>query len=338
MTGKPSREVFADSRKVSRFLAKSDPLDILAIELGPRFLEYRRRWDLAKSFKEIPPFPLHVDYELRRACDLKCPMCLMGEVGPSAAELSPLLAESLIEEGAAAGQMAMGFGGLWEPLTSPHIPRLVAFGRSKGLLDAMVNTSGLRLSPSLSSDLIDSGLTRLMISLDAATKETYALMRPGSDFDKVVENIEALLAARKKKKRRLPLVRLSFCLTSLNEKELAPFIERWEGKADFISVQSYGHFGSGARPLFPKTSSLPAPSGRCAQPFKRLMVLHDRTVLPCCDLSGLSLKIGSVPESELSSLWHGPEIKELRSKLILGGQALPPACAKCQGKYRPAET
>lgn len=340
----PLGEVFADSRKVSRFFARRDPHEILAEELGPSFGAYRARWERARTFKEIPPFPLHVDYELKRQCDLRCPMCLMGrlpENGAKAAdaaapkELSAPAVIDLIDQGAAAGQMAMGFGGLWEPLTSPAIPALVAHGRGKGLVDAMFNTNGLRLSPEVSSDLIRAGLTRLMVSLDAATEATYNLMRPGSDFRRVTFNVNELLAIRARKKSRLPLVRLSFCLTSLNEAELPAFVRLWEGKADFISVQRYGNFGGGPSGLFPKEPPLPAPSGRCAQPFKRLSVLHDGSVLPCCDLSGLSLSLGSALEGGLGPIWRGDGLRSLRESLLAGGDALPPACRRCQEKFGP---
>ena len=328
-------EVFTDSRQVSRFLAKADPLAVLAAELGRPFEDYRRRWDRAKTFIETPPFPLHVDYELKRECDLKCPMCLTGRMENTPGELSLELVKNLIDQGAALGQAAMGFGGLWEPLASPHIPELGAHGRFRGLVDVMFNTNGLRLAPKVSEDLIGAGLTRIMISLDAATEATYRLMRPGSDFGLVVSNIEELLAARARKRRRLPLVRLSFCLTRLNESELPAFKARWENKADFLSIQSYGNFSEKGPNLFPKASPVSPPSGRCAQPFKRLSVLHDGAVTPCCDLSGLKLAIGRVPD--LASIWNGDAIKTLRSKLLESGDALPPECRRCQAKFQPSE-
>lgn len=34
------------------------------------------------------------------------------------------------------------------------------------------------------------GLTHIMISLDAATPETYSVIRVGGDYEKVVKNIE----------------------------------------------------------------------------------------------------------------------------------------------------
>jgi radical SAM protein with 4Fe4S-binding SPASM domain len=331
---------FADSLKVSKFLRKngSDPLGILAEELGDPFLDYRASWERARTFKELPSFPLHVDYELLSGCNLRCPMCVMGgssgkEAPGEGSRLSLSRVKALIDEGAELGQRALGFGGLWEPLLSGDIPEIVSYGREKGLIDLMMNTNGTLLSPELGGELIESGLTRLMISLDAATKDTYELMRPGGDFEETEANILRFLEIRGKK--RLPLLRLSFCLTKLNEKELIPFLEKWENKADFFSIQSYGAFSGASEGLFPELPFGSPPEGRCAQPFKRLSIRHDGSVLPCCDLSALGLSVGRIENSSLKSVWDGEKISSLREAILRGEEDyLPLVCRECKSKYR----
>jgi MoaA/NifB/PqqE/SkfB family radical SAM enzyme len=248
--------------------------------------------------------------------------------------LSVTRIKELIDEGTQYGQASMGFGGLWEPLMSNDLPELIAYGREKGLVEAMFNTNGLLLTKNVSRDLIQAGLTRLMVSLDAVSPQTYAQMRPGSDLNQVEDNILNFIAQRQKAKSRLPLLRLSFCLTKINQSELLPFLTRWETKVDFFSLQSYGRFDDKAPALFPDDSAYTAkPSGRCAQPFKRLLVRHDSQVLPCCDLSGLSLTLGHESQG-LRQIWNAPPISKLRDKLKNSPLAdLPAACQKCQSKF-----
>ncbi|MDR0356115.1 MAG: radical SAM protein [Deltaproteobacteria bacterium] len=355
-------EVFHDSRAVSKFLAEKDPTAILSAELGPKFDQYRHAWDLAKRNLAVPPFPLHVDYEIKSLCNLRCPMCPMAlspaspapvptteakdsEANPSLEtkagtktppprqRLSRAEVEALIDEGVESGQASMGFGGLWEPLLCADLPALVAYGRRAGLVEAMFNTNGYHLTRRTSRELVEAGLTRLMVSLDAVDKKTYEQMRPGSDLDRVEENILVFLEERAKARSPLPLLRLSFCLTSLNERELPAFLERWSDKADFFSLQSYGRFSEDAPALFPsQTAQSPPPPGFCAQPFKRLLVRHDGQVLPCCDLSGLSLALGEARKG-LAAVWNGEKLNELRAQLR--SLSLPPACRACQSKYKP---
>ena len=331
---------YADTRRISRFLAaQADPETVLNEELGPAWAEYRLRWERARTFQELPPFPLHVDYEMKFACPLRCPMCLMSldetgrrRYGDPGRELAPQTVMDLVAEGAALGQKALGFGGLWEPLLAPDLPEITAFARSRGLLDVMFNTNGLLLTEKTARALISSGLTRLMVSLDADSRATYDLMRPGSDFALVVANIENFLDLRKKMGRRLPLVRLSFCLTSINEAELEPFLARWSGRADFVSVQAYGRYPTPGAPAWPRNA--PLPEGLCAQPFKRLLVRHNGTVSPCCDASGALLSVGRLAGRSLAEIWQGPELAELRRNLR-AGQPPAAACGPCQAKFSP---
>lgn len=337
--GEPFR--YTDSRRVSRLISdRVDPHAVLAAEIGPVYAEYRREWELARDFGVIPPFPLHVDYEMKFRCNLRCPMCLMSlpplervRYGRADLELSPETVLELLAEGVAGGQRAMGFGGLWEPLLSPDLPEITARARAMGLVDVMFNTNGLLLTESVGRALMKAGLTRLMISLDADTPQTYARMRAGSDFETVSANIREFLALRKRLGRVLPLVRLSFCRTALNEHELLPFLERWHGAADFFSIQAYGRYETTAPPDFPARRPVPPPAGRCAQPDKRLLVRHNGRVMPCCDASGALLTVGDIHKNTLTEIWRGPELAELRKTFADGDRGLTEACRSCQTKF-----
>jgi radical SAM protein with 4Fe4S-binding SPASM domain len=227
--------------------------------------------------------------------------------------------------------MALGFGGLWEPLLLRELPDVVAHGRERGIVDALLSTNGSLLTRELSADLIEAGLTRLMVSLDALTAPTYALVRKGGDLGVVERNVLGFLEERERRGRRLPLLRLSFMETSLNEGELPGFLGRWADAADFFSVQRYGFYpGNGRLPLFPGGDKGPVP-GPCAQPFKRLLVRHDGDVLPCCDLSAVGMPVGNIYASSLGEIWEGESIRSLRDAIRKGEPPL--TCLRCWAKY-----
>lgn len=333
---------YTDSRRVSRLVAdRVDPQAALTAEIGPAFADYRRQWEAARDFRQQPAFPLQVDYEMRFQCNLRCPMCLMSLIpaernrhGDQTKNLNPQVVRDLIDQGAEQGQRALGFGGLWEPLLEPQLPELAAHARARGLVDVMFNTNGLLLTEKTGRALIEAGLTRLMISLDAATEATYNKMRAGSDFETVTANIENFLALRRRLGRTLPLVRLSFCRTALNDHELEAFVDRWHGRVDFFSIQSYGRYESADPPDFPRSRTVPPPPGRCAQPHKRLLVRHNGLVLPCCDASGLELVMGDIHQQSLAEIWAGEKLAELRQALSrndFNGSAS--VCLACQTKF-----
>jgi radical SAM protein with 4Fe4S-binding SPASM domain len=242
----------------------------------------------------------------------------------------------IISEGAARGQRALGFGGLWEPLMFRGLPEVVSFARERGIIDLILSTNGSLLTRELSRELIAAGLTRLMVSLDAAGAETYRLMRPGGELAPVEENIRVFLEERKRSGKRLPLLRLSFLVTSLNEAELPAFASRWRGLADYFSVQRYGFYrGKSRLALFPQRGvSPPAKFAVCEQPFKRMSVRHNGDAVLCCDLSGAGMPAGNIRSSSLAEIWGGPFAASLRESLK-SRKTLNSVCRACQSKYAP---
>ena len=339
----------ADSRGISRLVAAGgDPHGAIAAEIGPAYWLYRAAWDKARQFELRLPFPLHVDYELSFRCNLRCPICIMSlpreernRWGDGGQTLSFQVLRRLLDEGAAKGQAAVGLNGICEPLLTPEIPEIVAYARSVGMLDVMFNTNGLLLDEAVSIRLIEAGLTRLMISLDAATPETYRRIRIGSSYRTVAENVRRFVEIRNGLGRVLPQVRLSFCVTSINEHEIEEFRRQWTGVVDFFSIQQYGNtfegeFARAREYLFPQHHPYqPGENPRCAQPWKRVMVRHNGDVMPCCDASGLHLVIGNIHQDSLESIWQGQAAETLRQMHRRGDYRDHPICRGCMTKWGP---
>jgi len=336
-----------DTRRISRLISdKGDPNQIIAAEIGPAYLEYRHRWDLARTFQLRPPFPIHVDYELIYRCNLRCPICIMSlpreerlRWGNPFKKLEPAIVKDLLDEGAAKGQAAVGLNGICEPLLADDLPEIVRYARRAGMVDVMFNTNGLLLEEDISRELIRAGLTRIMISLDAATGKTYRRIRIGSDFNRVNENVKRFVRLRREMGARLPIVRVSFCVTSLNEHELDRFVENWSPIVDFISIQQYGNTFEGKHAddrsrLFPRHHRYdPGGSLRCGQPWKRAMVRHNGDVVPCCDASGLGLVIGNIYENSLENIWRSSKAEGIRQMHRQGLFFDHPICGPCMTKW-----
>lgn len=58
-----------------------------------------------------------------------------------------------------------------------------------GISDIVINTSGIKYSPAISKGL-EQGKVKILISLDAGTKETHKRLKLVDSFDDVVENLE----------------------------------------------------------------------------------------------------------------------------------------------------
>jgi radical SAM protein with 4Fe4S-binding SPASM domain len=338
-----------DSRHVSRLISpKADPNAIIAAQVGPGYWDYRRRWDLARTFQERPDFPIQVDYELFYRCNLRCPICLMSlpaeekaRWGDPSVSLDIGVIKKLLDEGAAQGQVAVGLNGICEPLLSPDLVEIIRYAKSLGMLDIMFNTNGLLLDETISRALVTSGLTRLMISIDAVNQDTYAQIRVGSDLNIVTKNVKRFIRLRNRMGLTLPIVRVSFCVTRMNEHELDDFMAAWSEVADFFSIQHYGNTFDGEYALdrsrlFPKHHRYdPGPAPRCGQPWKRVMIRHNGDVIPCCDASGLDLVIGNIHQHSLSEIWRGPQAESIRRLHQEGRYQEHPVCRACMTKWGP---
>ena len=99
-------------------------------------------------------------------------------------------------------------------------------------MDIMINTNGSPLTARRSQQLLDSGLTRLRFSLDAATPETYKKVRVGSlPLEKIIKNIETFLELKEKGNYKLPVTGVSMCVMKGNQHEVKLFEDFWIDKA-----------------------------------------------------------------------------------------------------------
>jgi molybdenum cofactor biosynthesis enzyme MoaA len=156
--------------------AVADPEARLSAMLGPRFAAYRRAFAAAEAGLR-PSAPLHLDIDVTTICQLACPMCPTGGAdGLHFPGLGLVMGEGLyqtaLREAAELGVPSIRLGMTGEPLLIPDIDRWVAEARAAGMIDIGLITNGQSLTDEMALRLIMAGLTRLMISVDAATAAT----------------------------------------------------------------------------------------------------------------------------------------------------------------------
>jgi MoaA/NifB/PqqE/SkfB family radical SAM enzyme len=194
-------------------------------------------------------------------------------------------------------------------------------------MDIRLGTNGLLLVGDKIRALIDSGLTRLEISMDAARPATYRAIR-GGRLEKLERAVEEFLEIRQKSGGSSPLLRLSFLKLDLNRQELGAFLARWADRVDLIAVQE---------PIWFPGSRWPRPTRRgrplapvCAQSWQRLAVMQDGRIWPCCSWYGEGLTNLNSNETDLASAWISPELLALRRRLAGPEEEYPASCRACE--------
>ena len=212
-----------------------------------------------------------------------------------------------------------------------------------GVLDIYLSTNGSLLKGSIVEKLIFSGLTRIQVSIDAYTKQTFDKIRQGGNFDEVVENTLNFINKKKELKLELPTVRVNFVKTELNKHEYSSFIDFWSDKADCIGVQNIVNI------INPTKSNKNFVSFNCAQPFYHLTLRYDGSILPCCTFFGAKLPIAKIktdnqvskeknlndtnfdklPTQSIIEAWNNSEINEIRDLHLKGEYYKNKFCNEC---------
>jgi radical SAM protein with 4Fe4S-binding SPASM domain len=318
---------------------KKDIYKILSKEVSSRIKEYRKKWDQAGRGKIELDFPLHLNFELKIGCNLKCPSCLCSlpfKDWPYEVDIKKEIKFDkfckVIDEGARYGLPSIELNGVNEPFLYNKIVKCIEYASKKGILQISLHTNALLLTEKLSRQLIKSGLTNISFSLDAFYKDTYDKIRVGGNYDKVMNNIDSFLRIKKEMNSGLPLTRVSMTRNKINFNEINKFEEYWENKVDIVSTSFfYNPFvGNDKYEQIDKMYRLEKREDYiCYQPYQRLFIFNNGNVAPCCSMFGGNLIIGNINDSSIYSMWNNNKIKKLRQN-IKNGKSLPESCKKCK--------
>ena len=199
-----------------------------------------------------------------------------------------------------------------------------------GVLDSRINTNGMLLTEDVAKRLIQSGLTRLSVSIDASSSETYRKIRSGGVFNKVLNNVERFISIRNNSGSRLPVLRVTFVVLQDNQHEQDDFVKYWSDKADYISFQRYvPHTRTDLSLDLEPTNVDRKVFKTCPQPFQRLIIDVVGNVFPCCSPLGSNIKLGTLKESTVYYIWSAERIDCLRSCFLSSKLHNEPVCALC---------
>ena len=275
------------------------------------FFLYRFKWNLVAKYDVVLPFPLHLDIETTDACNLKCVMCVHGTTGvPDTGRIDMDFAKGLIDQAAAGGTKSIKFNWRGEPALHTGLEELVRHAKAKGILEVQINTNGIPLTEKRIRDLIESGIDRVIFSMDGATKETYEAIRVGASFDKLMKNIKLLHDIRTELKRSKPFIRIQMVRMKDNQAEVDHFLEMWKGVADDIAVKDVTDRGQG-KTMF-AGGQIAVGRRRCNQPWQRMIVARDGKVYPCCSDWNCDFPIGDAAQTSLKDIWTGQRMTLMR--------------------------
>tara|TARA_R110000824_G_scaffold18676_1_gene73559 strand:- start:3209 stop:4171 length:963 start_codon:yes stop_codon:yes gene_type:complete len=289
--------------------------------------KFRNNFALTEQFVELD-HPLQLDIELNGGCNMKCPFCIHG-YGEKIPNKKMAIADyhRIIEEAVDIGVKSLKLNYINEPMLRKDLEKCIRYARDKGIINVYMVTNGTCLNAKRRESILESGLTKLFVSLDAVTEETYDKQRLSGNFHRVVENIEKFLELRNDRGLQFPLVRVSFLKNAINIHEADAFQTYWEEKVDIIAFQTMNEVPDQKTGLLLKQEK--KVTNGCSFPFKQLVIDHQGTILPCCKLAGKELPLGNIADTTLKEAWDGKRMRHLRQIHSTDEWKDHPICSGC---------
>ena len=310
--------------------SKEDPELILQNELyqkfGDRFLDYREKYNRMlkdEHHKQLLDYPLSVVLELVNRCDLECVMCYQGfrndtnKVTVNESVLDKIFDDFKKNELSALMLTAS------EPLLYKNIEYVLKRAEEAKIMDTFIFTNGSLLDRKKSEMIINSCVTRLFVSIDAATEETYDKVRipvgknrlQSNRLELLEKKIKDFIKLRNELGKKLPLTRVSFVALKENQHEIEKFKEKWEGIVDSVEIQRETSINlyKDIETLEKDKSYIPKNIDyNCNKPWGDMAIYSDGRVGPCCNLVGRMSPIGNVNEKTVFEIWNGETMSKLR--------------------------
>ena len=318
-------------------------------------LSFRRIWNALKvvssfylskwSGKPIQlGIPISITFEPTTSCNLRCPECPSGLrefTRPTGMLQNDFFRKTIDEVYKDISYLIFYFQG--EPYLNPKFLEMVTYASSKSIYTA-TSTNAHYLDDKSARKTVESGLDRLIISIDGTTQETYQQYRIGGDLKKVIEGTENIIKWKKELKSRTPHVIFQFLVVKPNEHQIkdveALAIKLGVDEVRFKTAQMYDYVnGNALIPTIEKYSRYQKKEdgtysiknemlNHCWRLWHSTVITWDGLVVPCCFDKDAKHQLGDLKNMSFRELWSSKEYNNFRAS-VLRSRAEIDICKNC---------
>jgi radical SAM protein with 4Fe4S-binding SPASM domain len=275
--------------------------------------------------------PFTISIEPTTACNLACPECPSGQkiFSRPTGKMDPEFFRKTIDA-IHKDLIYLIFYFQGEPYLNPKFLEMVSYAAKKKIY-TITSTNAHFIDDKTAKATIESGLDRLIISLDGTTQEVYQNYRVNGSMEKVLAGAEHLVKWKKKLKSKTPHLIFQFLVVRPNEhqiedvKALAKKIGVDEVKFKSAQIYDYKN-GSDLIPLNEKYSRYKKSAdgtyeiknelnNYCWKMWHSNVVTWDGKVVPCCFDKDAKYVMGDMTEKPFHEIWESGEYGKFRQNL-----------------------
>jgi len=170
--------------------------------------------------------PYHVEIHPADRCNIDCFFCSTASIRGTD-EVPRDKYERLLADLKVQGTRSIRLSGGGEPLFHREIRTFLGAVRESGIPIENLTTNGVLLTEDIARLLMDARCEQITVSLNTGDPKSYATMMqtPERLFDRVLRNIRALIAERRSRSLRNPLVNLQFLVWKQNYRSIPQMYE-----------------------------------------------------------------------------------------------------------------
>ena len=279
-----------------------------------KYLIFRYKFYIAGKNKINLGYPPYLLIEPVSTCNLRCPFCFQTDKSftkkPFMGVIDFDFFKKLIDQADKLETGAITIASRGEPtMHKKFIEMLEYINQKENIFEIKTNTNGTYLTEKMCHAIFKNNVTQVVVSSDHYIKEDYERLRLGSNFEKVVKNVDMLFNIRKE---FYPDSFTEIRISGIdNERNLdrEKFKNFWIKRCDHVTAS------------FPlerwntyENEVLPNIKDPCENLWDRMYVWFDGKVNPCDADYKSYLSYGSAKEYDLKKLWNNKVISKTREQ------------------------
>lgn len=276
--------------------------------------------------------PVSVAIEPTTSCNLRCPECPSGLrdfTRPTGMLDEKFFRETIDQLASHIFYLTFYFQG--EPFLNPKFLDMVKYGASKKIFTS-TSTNAHYFDDAVAKQTVESGLDRLIISIDGTTQETYSSYRIGGELEKVIDGTKKIIRWKKELRSATPQVIFQFLVVKPNEhqvkdvQQLANDLGVDEVLLKTAQIYDYenGHELIPDQEKYSRYKKIKSGKwvikneleNHCWKMWSSNVITWDGSVVPCCFDKDAKHKLGSLKNNSFEKIWFSEEYNRFRASVM----------------------